>query len=47
MFLLIFNDFNSFTMRRGAERCGYAHKGLHKLIIAMSGSFDVVLDGGK
>jgi len=32
----------------GAERGGHAHKGLSQLIIAMSGSFDVVLDdGGK
>ncbi len=31
----------------GSERGGYAHKGLHQLIIAMSGSFDVVLDDGK
>ena len=32
----------------GAERGGHAHKALHQLIIAMSGSFDVVLDdGGK
>lgn len=31
----------------GAERGGHAHKGLHQLIIAMSGSFDVVLDDGK
>ena len=30
----------------GAERGGHAHKGLHQLIIAMSGSFDVVLDDG-
>lgn len=28
----------------GAERGGHAHKGLHQLIIAMSGSFDVILD---
>lgn len=28
----------------GSERGGHAHKGLHQLIIAMSGSFDVVLD---
>lgn len=28
----------------GAERGGHAHKELHQLIIAMSGSFDVVLD---
>ena len=32
----------------GGERGGHAHKDLHQLIIAMSGSFDVVLDdGGK
>lgn len=31
----------------GAERGGHAHKGLHQLIVAMSGSFDVVLDDGK
>ncbi len=32
----------------GAERGGHAHKALHQLIIAMSGSFDVILDeGGK
>lgn len=30
----------------GAERGGHAHKELHQLIIAMSGSFDVVLDDG-
>ncbi len=30
----------------GAERGGHAHKGLHQLIIAMSGSFDVLLDDG-
>jgi WxcM-like, C-terminal len=30
----------------GAERGGHAHKGLHQLILAMSGSFDVVLDDG-
>jgi len=30
----------------GAERGGHAHKALHQLIIAMSGSFDVVLDDG-
>ena len=30
----------------GSERGGHAHKGLHQLIIAMSGSFDVVLDDG-
>ena len=30
----------------GAERGGHAHKGLHQLIIAMSGSFDIELDDG-
>jgi hypothetical protein len=31
----------------GAERGGHAHKGLHQLIVAMSGSFDITLDDGK
>src|ERR1041385_8882543 len=31
----------------GAERAGHAHKAMHALIIAMSGSFDVVLSDGK
>jgi len=31
----------------GAERGGHAHKGLHQLIIAMSGSFDALLDDGR
>ena len=30
----------------GAERGGHAHKDLQQIIIAMSGSFDVVLDDG-
>jgi hypothetical protein len=30
----------------GAERGGHAHKNLHQLVIALSGSFDVVLDDG-
>jgi len=30
----------------GAERGGHAHKALHQLIVAMSGSFDVILDDG-
>lgn len=30
----------------GSERGGHAHKGLHQLIIAMSGSFDIHLDDG-
>jgi hypothetical protein len=45
-----------FTIRRvyylydvpgGAERGGHAHKEMHQLIIAMSGSFDVILDDGS
>ena len=45
-----------FTIRRvyylydvpgGAERGGHAHKALSQLIVAMSGSFDVVLDDGR
>lgn len=31
----------------GGERGGHAHKELHQLIVAMSGSFDVVLDDGN
>lgn len=31
----------------GAQRGGHAHKALHQLIIAMSGSFDVLLDDGR
>lgn len=30
----------------GSERGGHAHKNLHQLIIAMSGSFDIHLDDG-
>jgi hypothetical protein len=30
----------------GAHRGGHAHRDLHQVIIAMSGSFDVVLDDG-
>jgi hypothetical protein len=30
----------------GADRGGHSHKGLHQLLIAMSGSFDVVLSDG-
>jgi hypothetical protein len=30
----------------GAERGGHAHKTLHQFILALSGSFDVVLDDG-
>lgn len=31
----------------GAERGGHAHKALQQLMIAVSGSFDVLLDDGK
>ena len=31
----------------GAERGGHAHKALNQLIIAMAGSFDVILDDGS
>ena len=31
----------------GAERGGHAHRNLQQVIIAMSGSFDIVLDDGR
>ena len=31
----------------GAERGGHAHRELQQLVIAMSGSFDIVMDDGK
>ncbi|MEO8629049.1 MAG: FdtA/QdtA family cupin domain-containing protein [Betaproteobacteria bacterium] len=31
----------------GSERGGHAHRELHQFLIAMSGSFDVVLDAGR
>jgi dTDP-4-dehydrorhamnose 3,5-epimerase-like enzyme len=31
----------------GASRGGHAHKHLHQLIIAASGSYDIILDDGK
>lgn len=30
----------------GSERGGHAHKALHQLIVAASGSFDVIIDDG-
>jgi hypothetical protein len=31
----------------GSDRGSHAHKNLHQFIVAMSGSFDMVLDDGK
>lgn len=31
----------------GSDRGSHAHKALHQFVIAMSGSFDVVLDDGR
>lgn len=31
----------------GSERGGHSHKSLHQLIVAASGSFDVILDDGR
>jgi len=31
----------------GSERGGHAHKALHQLIVAASGSFDVIIDDGR
>jgi hypothetical protein len=31
----------------GEERAGHAHKELHQVLIAIAGSFDVLLDDGK
>lgn len=31
----------------GADRGAHAHKNLHQFIVAMSGSFDVMLDDGR
>lgn len=31
----------------GADRGAHAHRTLHQFIVAMSGSFDVILDDGK
>ena len=31
----------------GATRAGHAHRALHQLIVAMSGSFDITLDDGR
>lgn len=53
---VIENDCIPFEMKRvyylydvpsGAERGGHAHKNLKQFLIALSGSFDVVLNDGK
>ena len=36
-----------YDVPEGAERGGHAHKNLHQFMIAISGSFDVLLDDGK
>lgn len=36
-----------YDIPEGVERGSHAHKSLHQLIIAVSGSFDIVLDDGK
>ena len=36
-----------YDMPGGESRGGHAHKGLHQLIVAVSGSFDVKIDDGK
>ena len=49
-------DYQSFDVKRvyylydvpgGSDRGGHAHKGLHQLIVAASGSFDVIIDDGR
>ena len=53
---VIENDIIPFEMKRvyylydvpsGAERGGHAHKNLKQFLIALSGSFDVILNDGK
>ena len=43
---LIYNAFITSTMFPVDQIWVYAHKNLHQFIVAMSGSFDVVLDDG-
>ncbi|WP_396178657.1 sugar 3,4-ketoisomerase [Flavobacterium sp.] len=53
---VIENDVLPFEMKRvyylydvpsGAERGGHAHKNLKQFLVALSGSFDVILNNGK
>jgi dTDP-4-dehydrorhamnose 3,5-epimerase-like enzyme len=39
--------FYMYDVPGGAKRAGHAHRALEQVIIAVSGSFDVVLDDGK
>lgn len=43
---LIKRTYFLYDVPSGAERGGHAHKKLRQLIIALSGSFDVILDDG-
>ncbi len=36
-----------YNVPAGADRGAHAHKALHQLIIAVSGSFDITLDNGR
>ena len=36
-----------YDMPGGSDRGSHAHKNLHQFIVALSGSFDIVLDDGK
>jgi hypothetical protein len=36
-----------YDVPNGATRAGHAHRNLHQVLIAMSGSFDVGLDDGR
>jgi hypothetical protein len=43
----IYRVYYLYDVPGGSERGGHAHKALQQLIIAMSGSFDVLLDDGR
>ena len=53
---VIENDVIPFDIKRvyylydvpsGAERCGHSHKEQQEFLVALSGSFDVILNDGK